>query len=180
MSTSITPCFLSLSTHRLRRTTFPGIRYLQAHSTACSPRKGIEPHVNPRQSCKAVSSQKQSDEKLPYGILPLETPSKGKYEATDRWAAVYRLVALGLWAYRWKAQITLWVIQNMQLLSILGRLAVIAGLATALVYCRNRAVEFWCKQQRRLSYVDMIPYIKQDVAQIKDDVKDIKQMLSRT
>ena len=186
MSTSVTPCFLSLSTRRLRRTALPGIRYCQAHSTAFSPRRRIQPRVERRQSCKAVASQQQSHEKLPYGILPLEAEVKGKYAATDRWAAVNGLVALGLWVYRGKPQLTPWVMQNMHLLKILGCLAIIASLATAFVHRKNRAVDFWCKQQRRSSYIDIIPAlasdvatIKQDVAQIKNDVEDIKQMLSR-
>lgn len=185
MSSYVAVRALPVTTHRLCRPPLCSTRYCQTQR-AFSLRRQIQSHSGRRQSCCAASTQKQSDEKLPYGILPLEAETKRTYEATDRWAAFVGLIAVAIWLYRGKAQLMPWIMQNVQQLDIPGVLAVIASASTAFFYCKNRVVDFWLKQQRRMSYVDIIPTLasdvatlKQDVAEIKDDIKDIKQMLSR-
>lgn len=153
-------------------------------------------HNKRRHSCCAASTPDQMvgrDSKHPYGILPLKAETKSTYKTTDRWATAVGLVTLAIWLYRCRSQLAPCIRQNIYKLDIPGCLTIIGSLFTAFMYCKNRLVEFWCKQQKRTSYVDIIPtlasdvavlredvgHLKQDVAHIKDDITDIKKLLSR-
>ena len=119
MSSYVAARVLPVTTHRLCRPPLCSTRYCQTQR-AFTLRRRLQLKIRRRQSCCAVSPQKQSDEKLPYGILPLEADSKRTYEATDRWAAVIGLIALAIWLYRGKAQLTPWLIEKVQQLDIPG------------------------------------------------------------
>ena len=180
MTSYATACQLSVHTHQRSLTPHHSIKNCQTHSGLSISRRRDQSHTNRTQSCHAASSQQpeQRDKKLPYG-----TDTKRTYEATDNRAAGTGLVALSLWLYRGKAQLAPMVMHRTQQLYIPGCLAVFSVLCIAFFYCKNRTVDFWCKQQRRLSYVDIIPVLTNDVATIKQDVAqvkdDIKQMLSQ-
>lgn len=144
-------------------------------------------HNRRRHRCRAASSPDNMVEvKAPYGILPLEAETKMTYKTTDRWATVVGLLTLAIWLYRCRSQLAPWNKQNIHKLDIPGCLTIIGSLFTAFIYCKNRLVEFWCKQRKRISYVDMIPalasdvaVLKEDVGRIKDDITVIKNLLSR-
>ncbi len=69
--------------------------------------------------------------------------------------------------------------QKIRQLDIPGCLTLLSAGLTMFIWCKDRLVDFYYTQQRRLTYVDEIPDIKKDVAGIKKDIADIKAMLSR-
>jgi hypothetical protein len=97
------------------------------------------------------------------------TTTKNKTNVLGDFLAVLTFALMLFWKRRVMGP---WVSQRLQQLDIPGCLALLSAALTVFVWCKDQCIDFYYTQQRRLTYVDEIPGIKKDVA-------DIKTILSR-
>ena len=123
--------------------------------------------------------------------LEAEQTGKGKLDgddcenqtATEHTANVLATLSLVLFVgclinYH-RAVMLPWIYQKLHQIDFSGLCLVGSFMVAVWFNLKNRCVQLYLAQQRRLTYVDRIPSIQRDLAGVKADVRKITDILSR-
>ena len=157
--------------------------YLRHHVASCGrskislTSKPIRQHTLRCHASEPQDSAKDANSNNVYNIPPPVVEDDATRRETDKWAAIFAVVTILLWSYRWHAQFAGCFSLSMHKLDIAGCLAITATVAAVAVCCKDRFALFWGRQQTTLACIDVIPDLARDVSTLKQDVADIKKVV---
>ena len=118
-----------------------------------------------------------------YGLLSQEEHDKKVIafkKKTDSWLTIfafYASLAAVSWFYYGQAHTLHWLHVRLHKLGALGCTVLITCVTFGVQHGKDRLQALWQKQQSRAAAIDLIPAMVDDVADIKQDVADIRNKL---
>jgi len=91
------------------------------------------------------------------------------------WSNLLALICLVVAGWKYKDIILPWLSQKLYHIDVSGLVVLRTGAFAFFLRFKNTCASFYGKQRLRLTYVDEIPGMKQNLAKIQEDVENIKE-----